>query len=565
MRNIRLLSDSLINLISAGEVIERPASVVKELIENSLDAGSTEITVELEQGGRKSIIVRDNGIGMNKHDLLLSVQRHATSKIGEKSDLETLSTLGFRGEALPSIAAVSHFSITSSTGGSETWKLSIDGGVPGDISAASRTRGTTVSVSGLFYNQPARRKFLRRQATELSWVEQYITALAMSRLDVSFKLIHNARTVFSLSAANSVSERLTSRYSLASEAKFLTAEGVSGNVTASLTWFPDVRWSKRRHQYYLVNGRSIYSGIIRAPVDMAIAGPAGYPLLVCSVEIPPDEVDVNVHPAKREVRFREPGNIRAAVENALREIIDTRKSSFFSSSYPGTSSGEGSTVYSGSGMHTIDRDTFTMALDLQTPSGSNYTPGADSVNSTVTQFGRTYLIMETDTGLAFIDQHAAHERILYENVLKGMQDDNRLGHQKLLLPENLRLDAEDVPLLETNRLLLEHAGFYFSIEDDNTLIVTGVPQGTFHGIQAVLEIIHSLSDPEKEDIPINEQVASATACAGAVKAGDPLSHAEAVHLIDRLFSTDDPFHCPHGRPTLIEIPFSELEERFGRL
>jgi len=173
--------------------------------------------------------------------------------------------------------------------------------------------------------------------------------------------------------------------------------------------------------------------------------------------------------------------------------------------------------------------------------------------------------METDTGLAFIDQHAAHERILYENVLKGMQDDNRLGHQKLLLPENLRLDAEDVPLLETNRLLLEHAGFYFSIEDDNTLIVTGVPQGTFHGIQAVLEIIHSLSDPEKEDIPINEQVASATACAGAVKAGDPLSHAEAVHLIDRLFSTDDPFHCPHGRPTLVEIPFSELEERFGRL
>lgn len=562
MKKIRRLSDTLINLISAGEVIERPASVVKELVENSLDAGSSEITVELEHGGRKSITVRDNGSGMNKHDLLLSVERHATSKIGERADLETLSTLGFRGEALPSIAAVSHFTITSSIDGGEAWELTIDGGVLSNISIASRTRGTTVSVAGLFYNQPARRKFLRRQTTELAWVEQYITALAMSRLDVSFRLVHNAKNVFKLLASDSVADRLVSRYRLASEAKYIIAEGISGNVTVMLTWFPDVRWSKRRHQYFLVNGRNVYSGIIQAPIDMAIAGPAGYPLLVCKVNIPADEVDVNVHPAKREVRFREPSNVRAAVENALAEIIGLRRSSFLSShSDSAPSDGSG---YTNISRYSAENDGYTMALDLQTPSNSDYTHETGSVHSTVTQFGKTYLAMETDTGLAFIDQHAAHERILYEDVLKRMQDSNESGHQRLLLPENVRLDADDIPLLETNRLLLEHAGFEFSIEDD-TLIVTGVPQGTCHGIKAILEIIKSLNDPEKEDISINEQVAAAVACAGAVKAGDPLSHTEAVHLIDQLFSTGDPFHCPHGRPTIIEIPFSELEERFGRL
>ncbi|MEN8208900.1 MAG: DNA mismatch repair endonuclease MutL, partial [Candidatus Fermentibacteria bacterium] len=242
MAQIRVLPDAVINLISAGEVVERPASVVKELIENALDAGATEITVELEEGGRKSIAVRDNGQGMNRHDLLLCVQRHATSKLSSSSDLSSLCTLGFRGEALPSIAAVSHFTILTSDGASG-WRMQMDGGVLRDVSPAARTRGTTVTAAGLFYNQPARRRFLRTQATELSWAEKYITGSALARKEISFRLLHNGQELFHLPAGQSIPQRLRSRFGLPRDSRYVKSEGESGGTSVILVWFPDNRWN----------------------------------------------------------------------------------------------------------------------------------------------------------------------------------------------------------------------------------------------------------------------------------------------------------------------------------
>lgn len=557
MQSIRVLSDSVINLISAGEVVERPASVVKELLENALDAGATEITVELEQGGRKSITVRDNGSGMNRHDLLLSVQRHATSKITSQSDLDSLMTLGFRGEALPSIAAVTHFSILTSDD-SEGWKLRMDGGELRDVSPAARTRGTTVTASGLFYNQPARRRFLRRQSTELSWVEKYLTGCSLARTDVSFRFIHNAREVFYLTAGQSIPERLRARYGIPGENRYVESKGSSGKTDVQLIWFPDNRWNRKTHQYILVNGRLVYTGLVSGPIDSVLAGPAGYPLLFCSVTLPPSEVDVNVHPAKREVRFREPSSVRTAVETALGELLDSRKKAMTSLAASGYSIA--SIRASKTDRHS--EDLFRTAMEVQAPLPTGAYDRPESAFPIV-QIGRSYLVTSTETGIALIDQHAAHERILFETVMNSIRNESESGQQKLLLPENVKLDGEELDHLEDYRAVLNRAGFEYHIEVD-TLILTAVPPGTFHGISALREILKSLQDPENEDMPLQERVAAAAACAGAVKFGDSLSQAETRHLVDQLFSTSDPFHCPHGRPTLIEISFEDLEERFGR-
>jgi len=556
--DIRVLDDTVINLISAGEVVERPASVVKELVENSLDAEATEIIVELEQGGRKSITVRDNGIGMSRHDLLQSILRHATSKISSENDLNSLSTLGFRGEALPSIAAVTHFTILTSDGG-DGWKLHIDGGVLRDLSPAARNRGTTITASGLFYNQPARRRFLRTQATELTWVEKFLTGCSLARTEVAFRLLHNGNELFYLPADQSIPARMRSRYNLPQDNRYVKSEGHNEGTSVNLVWFPDNRWNRKSHQYILVNGRMIYAGLISGPVDAALAGPAGYPLLYCSVSVPPDEVDVNVHPAKREVRFRKPSVIRAAVESALAELPSSRKT-------------EMGAFTLGSNLNLTQREyhdrrigsdsLFEAAMQVQAPSSAQ-SPERSEQEFPIVQIGRSYLVTSTDKGIVLIDQHAAHERILFETVLNSMNNERETGQQKLLLPEYVKLDASERDQLDDYRAVLNTSGFEFHI-DGETLILTAVPPGTFHGIGALREILRSLQDPENEDMPIREKVAAAAACAGAVKFGDSLSSVETRHLVDQLFSTSDPFHCPHGRPTLIELSFDELGERFGR-
>lgn len=547
----------MINLISAGEVVERPASVAKELLENSLDAGARNIVVELERGGRKRVTVRDDGHGMSRHDLLLSVQRHATSKLSEASDLESIDTLGFRGEALPSIAAVSHMTITTSDG-KDAWTLRIDGGELRDVEPAARTTGTTVTVGSLFFNQPARRKFLRTEATELSWVERFVTGCAFASPETGFILMHNDRELFQLSPGQSIGDRIFARYDFPRDSRLITVDGSAGQVHVRLLCMPEQRWNSRRHQYVLVNGRLVYTRAANGPIDRHLAGPAGFPLCICCITLPAAGVDVNMHPAKREVRFRKPGDVEQAVEGALSGIPSARKDAVSMAFSSVTRAGrQGSSLSEPSSL-------FPLAMELQAGSAIRTDASSRSPEGVpIVQIARSYLVSATDSGLVVVDQHAAHERILFEEVLNSAKIGALAGQQRLLIPESIRLDREALDMLRVFEAVIRETGFDYSLEDD-TLLLHAVPSGVMHGVDAIREVLLSFDDPARADLPQREQIAAATACAGSIKFGDALSTDEARELLDRLFATSDPFHCPHGRPTLIEIPFNELEQRFGR-
>lgn len=557
MAPVRRLSDYMINLIAAGEVVERPASVVKELLENSIDAGARSVTIELQRGGRKSIVVRDDGAGMNRHDLLMAVERHATSKISRPEDLEGIGTLGFRGEALPSIAAVSRMTILTSDG-SEGWKLSISAGEMRDLVPAARSRGTTITVESLFYNQPARRKFLSSEPTELSWIERIVTGCALACTGTSFTLVHEGKTLFSLPCGESPEERLRRRYSLARDEKCLASGGESGQVTASLTVFPGKSWNSRRNQYILVNGRLVSSAIVSGLVNDSLEGPAGSPLFLCILELPQGSVDVNAHPTKKEVRFRDPGAVRAAV-HACMESVPRERSRGLAAEYPAVARA-----------WRPDNRGLQAAFELSAPAQAFSPSPSSSIPDEgwtdafpIMQVNNSYLVTASGTGLLVVDQHAAHERVLFEQILDSMKGEGAGGRQQLLLPEVLQLDTEGLSLAELYGPLIVQAGFDMRISG-NMLEILSVPVGVTRGADAVREILASFASGADASLSQQEVLAAATACKGSVTFGQRLGQEEIRTLFHRLFSTSDPFHCPHGRPTLVEVPFEELEKRFGR-
>jgi DNA mismatch repair protein MutL len=567
MSEIRKLPDHLINLIAAGEVVERPASVVKELLENALDSGATEIEIDLEAGGRKLIAVRDNGEGMDKHDLLLAIQRHATSKISTSSDLNDITTLGFRGEALPSIASVSRMTIL--TGRDDNgWKLSVIGGRVDSMEPAARTRGTTVTVENLFFNQPARRKFLRSETTELAWIERIVTGAALSRIDCSFSLKHNGRKVLTLPATDSAAQRLRDRYGLSEGDRCVESTGQSEGATAELIVFPDRRWANRRHQYILVNGRPVTAIQISFPLREAFSGPAGDPLILCSVRVDPSLVDVNAHPAKRELRFRKPYQIEAAVRSAVPGIAAHRVDSTVSAI---PVSGQSHISYSSEAytrQSRVPSGAYQAAMDFETPVKREMLPLENSVNHwedsvEMIRIAGSYLVTETATGLLIVDQHAAHERILYEKIIESVKGAMSAGQQRMLLPEEITVDEQEKHILKVYSSMIKQAGYDFRINGD-TLELLSVPVGIKRGTEAVREVLKALAKGADVSETEAERIASASACAGAIKFGDKISITEARHLFHTLFTMKDPFHCPHGRPTMIELPFSELENRFGR-
>ncbi|MCK5034555.1 MAG: DNA mismatch repair endonuclease MutL [Candidatus Sabulitectum sp.] len=573
MSEIRKLPDHLVNLIAAGEVVERPASVVKELLENSLDAGASTVEIELEAGGRKLIAVRDNGAGMDRHDVLLAIQRHATSKITSPSDLNDITTLGFRGEALPSIASVSRMTILTSRG--ETgWKLIITGGKLDSLEPAGRTRGTTITVENLFFNQPARRKFLRSESTELAWIERIVAGASLARVDCSFNLKHNGRVIFQLPVVNSPAQRLRDRYGLTADERCVEATGQSDGVKAKLYVFPDKRWANRRHQYTLVNGRLVTAYQVSAPLREAFSGPAGEPLILCAISIDPSLVDVNAHPAKREVRFRKPYQVESAVRSAVPGIaahrMETTVSSFRTTAATPSTAPLSHISYS-SAPYRVSKPSpaaFQTAMEFESPGNADISSAAidtshweDSIE--MIRISGSYLVTETSTGLLIVDQHAAHERILYEKIIESVRGAMSAGQQRILLPEEITVDEHEKNILKIYSSMIKQAGYDFRIEGD-TLELLSVPVGIKRGTEALKEVVKSLAKGTEVSESEAERIASASACAGAIKFGDKISLTEARHLFHTLFTMKDPFHCPHGRPTMIELPFNELETRFGR-
>ncbi len=685
MNRIRLLPEQVANQIAAGEVIERPASVVKELVENSLDAQAGRVVVEIQAGGRSLIRVIDDGLGMSRDDALLCLERHATSKIRRAEDLAAIATMGFRGEALPSIASVSRFTLTTRERDSDSpegTQVIIHGGKMAEVKAAGSAPGTTVEVRQLFFNLPARRKFLRTEETESAHIQHYLTLAALAYPEVAFTFHKDGRLVWQLAAVktgadptarlSALRERLRALYG--DEQKLLVvdfeAELPATPVAADIppggfdtaletpsvgseraealrVWgfmgAPGVSRATREDQHLFVNRRPVDNrglnfALLEGYHTALMKG--RYPVCCLFLEIEPAEVDVNIHPAKREVKFHREGEVRRLVAQAVRGTLmrfagegpgqetggtvqspkskvqshapevgspkfETQPRSIaavpetagtsggpaegLESKAPGPGAGSqqpeirGLAATLGAVRQSVPALSPTLAPLPAAGGPQPVPPGPQAVPAPssgpvpllavplrlIGVIGKLYVVLESDRGLVLLDQHAAHERILFEQMLKRLEEKETAPSQKLLLPETVELSARDAAFLRGQLELLTRLGVGLSEFGERTFLLDALPPFV-KGAEPrrfVLELIDELkaAGQEVNSSRLGEQVVAKTVCRHAVKAHDPLAGRELEKLIEDLRHCAMPYTCPHGRPTLIEMNFRELEKKFGRV
>ena len=579
---ISILPSSVADQIAAGEVVERPSSVVKELVENAMDAGATVIEISLEDGGRKLIRVSDDGTGISSDDLPRALARHGTSKITKASDLVGVSTFGFRGEALPAIASVSQFEIQTAAADGEGTAIRVAGGQISPSERIARRRGTTVSVAQLFYNVPARLKFLRSSRSEWRSAIESLTALALTQPAVRIHLSHDGKSALTLPPVSSVRSRLGAIWGGRYAEDLLDVDDVSGPIhTSGLVQRPaDVGTSTRRG-FLSINGRAVRdSGIARA-VESAyrstiVAGVR--PSFFLNITVPADSVDVNVHPAKAEVRFRDRWTVERAVETAVRRSLGTLDSaaslglrgssfSFRPVDLPPNPDSEilrprtdnDSPLFAGT---TIAADDAEYATAVST---DDVAAPAQSIPP-LFQLRRTYIAFEHEDGLVLIDQHSAHERVLYEQFMHTLES-GAAPAQRLLLPLTLHLGPAEGEAFDSNREYLERLGFEVEGFGGHTLIVNTVPMPhrRFDAERCLRETLDSLSgDRVAGAAAKHERLAATVACKAAIKAGEELSLGEMRSLFAALRDTTLPAHDVHGRSTIVHLTWDEVERRFGR-
>lgn len=570
---IAVLPTAVADQIAAGEVVERPASVVKELIENSLDAGATSIDVVIEEGGHKLIRVSDDGSGMEREDVELALVRHGTSKIRTAQDLVGVASFGFRGEALPAIASISRFELDTSQADGEGTVLNAAGGALPSIAESARRRGTTVSVSQLFYNTPARKKFLRSARSEWRAIVDMLGSIALTRPDVRFTLSHDGKVVLALPPVSSLRARLSGIWGGKYAGELLDVDDVTGVVhTSGLIERPANVGTATRRVFVSVNGRAVRDpGIVRA-AEAAYRStiPAGVrPSLFLSVTIPVGTVDVNVHPAKSEVRFLERWPVERAIETAVRRALGTLDSS----------AAVGPRYFNAPFAHGISYAAATDSVEAlsapQADHGALFgasdedqlqdTPAPQDIPE-LFQFRKTYIAFEHQEGLVLIDQHSAHERVLYEEFM-GSLETGRTPAQRLLLPLTLHLGPAEADAFEANREYLEKIGFEIEGFGGNTLIVNTVPMPhrRFDAERCLRETLDALTgDRIAGTATRHEHLAATVACKAAIKAGEQLSRGEMRALFASLRDTKLPAHDVHGRSTIVQLSWDELDRRFGR-
>ena len=585
LRRIRILPDRLVNQIAAGEVVERPASVVKELVENALDAGASHVTVSIRNGGKTEIRVADDGCGMNRDDALLCLDRHATSKLGEREDLNDIRTLGFRGEALPSIASVSRFTLETAEDGGEGTRISVNAGRIGDVGACARRTGTTVTVRSLFHNVPARGKFLRSTAAEARAVSDVVTTLALAHPGVAFDLDSNGSALLTAEPAGDLRVRLASLWGDEYATQMIPVAVGDGPIRVSgLVQRPGSATPGGRRAYLYVNGRAFADRALLRAADRAYSttiAPTVRPALFLFLEVPPERVDVNVHPAKAEVRFREHAAVEAAVEEAVRASLRTLQSA--------SSLGSGGRVAeerlpwlpaaqrtmppaAGPGGEAPPQMSLFAAPRIDPSEGADaggpleVDPGA--IRPVLWQVHNTYLFAETRSGLIIVDQHSAHERVLYEEIMAGYDSGTRES-QRLLFPLTLRLSPAELAVVEELSGMLARIGFEIEPFGGHTVIVHAVPHPHpyFDAERSLREMVAELTQGSPlVDTARNQhqRLALTFACKGAIKAGQRLSQSEMGELFDRLFATELPYHDIHGRPTIVQLPLAEIHNRFRR-
>jgi DNA mismatch repair protein MutL len=666
MNRIRLLPDHVANQIAAGEVVERPASVVKELVENALDAQATRVTVEVQAGGRSLVRVTDDGLGMSRDDALLCLERHATSKIRKAEDLAAIATMGFRGEALPSIASVSRFALTTRERDSDSpegTQIVVNGGKMVEVKAAGSAPGTSVEVRQLFFNLPARRKFLRTEETEAAHIQHYLTLAALAYPEVAFTFLKDGRTVWQLPAAKTgpesgvrlagLRERLramlgdekllavdfsaeVSEPRAAEEPESFETAQPAGETQSEIrnpkseirVWgfvgAPGVSRATREDQHVFVNRRPVENrGINFALLEgyHTALMKGRYPVGCLFIELDPAAVDVNIHPAKREVKFHREGEVRKLVAQAVRETllkyhsappataniqrpmeqppiillpgaekapeavelpnfvppVPSRPAMFSTKTgQPPLKMGFASTIQTPPAEGHASRTTRHVppahspihSLTHLPPAPAEPTPLLRVPLRLVGVIGRLYAVLESDRGLVLLDQHAAHERILFEQMLERLERGAQSPSQKLLLPETIELSPRDAQFLREQLAALTRLGVGLSEFGERTFLLDALPPFVKVGDarRFTLDLVDELKAAGREvnSARLGEHVVAKTVCRHAVKANDPLAGRELENLVEDLRRCAMPYTCPHGRPTLIEMNYRELERKFGR-
>ncbi len=581
-RRIAVLPSAVADQIAAGEVVERPASVVKELIENALDAGATSIDLAIEDGGRQTIRVSDDGCGMGRDDALLSIERHATSKIRAASDLVGVRSFGFRGEALAAISSVSQLELETAPVDGEGTVVRVDGGAVKEIAPAARRRGTTVRVSRLFYNAPARLKFLKGTRSEWRAILDVVSVMAMTRRDVRVTVTHDGKPMLTLPTAPTLRDRLAAVFGAQFAGRVLEVDEVSGTThVAGLVERPADVGTASRRVFLSVNGRAIRdTGIVRA-AEAAYRStiPSGVrPTIFLDLVVAADMVDVNVHPAKAEVRFRDRWQVEQTVERAVRRALGTfdAGATFGRAVWPAAAPAAlpepvhvdvdalqpAPAVPVDDGLFAEAETNIERAPDAPTPTAAVPEPPVPPL----TQLHRTYIMFEHEHGVVLIDQHSAHERVLFEQFMKTLEGGEQPA-QRLLFPMTLHLGPAEADAFERDRELFERLGFEIDGFGGHTLIVRAVPMPhpRFDPERCVRDTLASLTgDREASSHARHERLAATVACKAAIKAGDLLSPSEMRALFIALRDTTLPAHDVHGRATIVQLTWDEIERRFGR-
>ncbi len=623
MGSVRLLPEIVANQIAAGEVVERPASVVKELVENALDAGATRITVEIQAGGRSLIRVADNGSGMNRDDALLCLERHATSKIQVAEDLASIATMGFRGEAIPSIASVSRMALTTLASGNDTGegtRIDIHAGKIRAVESAGHAGGTTIEVRSLFYNLPARRKFLRTPETERSHIQHFLTLVALANPAVGFVFTSDQRKVWELppcrvadspaSHITAVRERMAALHgegisllNVDSSGDYRVAKAIPDDPGVDMQWdgqttvrtwgligAPGVSRSTRANQHLFVNrrpieNRSLNRALIEGYHTALMKGQ--FPLCCLFIEIDPGEVDVNIHPAKREVKFHHERDVRRLLTQAVQETllafhsqkpkptlipvdeaVDVMPISTVAIPVQAELGDQSPTAVLDQAQPGPTQNESVRATPLPAPTGAPV-PLLHVPLRLVGVVGKLYVVLESDKGLVLLDQHAAHERVLYEQMLRRMESEGSAASQKLLLPETVELPPREARFLSGTMGSLNRLGVGLSEFGERTFLLDALPPfvKTANSRKFILELVDKLQAAGEgvNALRLGEDVIIKTVCRHAVKANDALREEELQNLVDDLRRCEMPYTCPHGRPTIIEMNYLELEKKFGRI
>jgi DNA mismatch repair protein MutL len=587
--NIKLLPDHLINQIAAGEVVERPSSVVKELVENSLDAGASRVKVKLDQGGKRAIRVVDDGAGMGRDELALSLQRHATSKIASLDELERVATMGFRGEALPSIASVSRLDLSSKQEtGAHGWSVKVRRGEISSPEPSAILAGTQVDVEDLFYNVPARRKFLRTDRTEFNHVDLLLRRFALARFDVGFELEHNGKSISLLAPALSGEEqdrridRVMGREFLDHSVRINEQRGEVGLHG----WVAEPRYNRAQadRQFFFVNGRAVRDRVIAHAVRKAfqdVLFHGRHPAFVLFLEVPPETVDVNVHPQKHEVRFRDARTVHDFLFSALHHALAGTGSG---APRPGMElldrgAAEASEIPLQAGIHMPVHEqlsAYSVVLGqsyrpsgpvADREAGAGHEGDIPPLGYALAQLHGVYILSQNAEGLVMTDMHAAHERITYEQ-LKLRYGGEGIKSQRLLVPVSLKLSEAEADLAEDRRDELEILGLAFDRTGPETVLLREVPSLLAHSdaaglLQDVLSDIASLGDSTRVEAQSNE-ILSTMACHGSVRANRQLSIAEMNALLRDMERTERSGHCNHGRPTWVQLDMPTLDRLFLR-